>query len=76
MTTYRTTDPMDLIRVRLRSIADHARDYERAHDEEDALHRATLKAIAMGEFATLDDARAAARLALTSEAIDFPRYCA
>lgn len=50
-----------------------ADDPEVAHSCEDALHSDVLAAIAQG---ACDDPAACAAAALTTQAIDFPRWCA
>ena len=47
-------------------------DYEAAHGAEDELHLDVLKAIASGNV----EAVGMARVAIMTEGIDFPRYCA
>lgn len=58
----------------IKTLAD-AGDYEAAHSAEDKLHIDALKAIAQGTL-TLHRARIVATLAVQSDDIRFPRYCA
>lgn len=57
----------------LAEIREHVYDDECAHGQEDALYRAVLQAIADG---TCESPADCARLALTSQAEDFERWCA
>jgi hypothetical protein len=50
-------------------------DDERAHGLEDALRRDALKIIARGDLTPADAARLA-RVALSTESLDFERWCA
>lgn len=61
------------VQKRLDSVKDMSGDYEVAHDEEDDLHRDVLAAISNGHFG---EASEWASIALRTENIDFPRYCA
>lgn len=61
--------------VDIRRLAKEA-DNERAHVEEDRLHRDVLEAIAGGEFDELAEAAEVARLALWTQRIRFERWYA
>lgn len=63
------------IRKRVAKIRRIAGDFESAHSEEDRLRHDVLRAIADDERVPVD-VREAARLALSTAEIDFPRYCA
>ena len=60
------------VRKGIEYIAEMAHDPELAHSEEDSLHASVLQAIADGA----DDPRELAALALTTEDLEFPRWCA
>lgn len=49
-----------------------ARDYERAHCEEDALYLEVLRAVASGD----SDSSRMARAAVSTQLFVFPRHCA
>ena len=57
----------------LKAIRLAAPDPEHAHDLEDKMRGAILEAISRGRC---DDPEECARIALTSDEIDFPRWCA
>lgn len=61
------------VEARVQAIRDIARDDERAHADEDALHAFVLDAIAKGECA---DPAGCAAAALKTDAIVFARWCA
>lgn len=65
-----TVDDVNAEVERIRAMAG---DYETAHGAEDMLHQAVLKAIAQGDC---DDPVECARVALTTEEIEFDRLCA
>ena len=63
----------DDVLQRIAEIRRIAGDYEAAHSEEDDLHRAVLLAIATGDTENSQEIAAAA---LTTQDIEFSRYCA
>ena len=63
----------DSVREAVRDINEMADDPEIAHSREDTLYRELLQAIAAN---VADDAQECARIALTSQDIDFPRWMA
>jgi hypothetical protein len=62
-------------KARVEEIRSAARDDERAHELEDALRRDALKIIARGDLTPADAAKLA-RVALSTEALKFSRWCA
>lgn len=70
-----TTPAIEELRQRVADLEASRGDDEAAHGEEDALRESVLRAIADGS-ATGDEAREMARIALSTEAIDFNRWCA
>ena len=64
---------IDEVRKTILEINEVRRDDERAHSREDDLHTDVLRAISAG---TAENPREMARLALTTEAIEFHRWCA
>ena len=62
------------VRARIAEIEDCAPDAEKAHSLEDSLREDVLVAIAKAR--NLEAARALAREALKTSAMDFPRWCA
>lgn len=63
----------DWCRERVAEIREVMADYEMAHSLEDKLYAQILTAIARGEC---DDPEECAHIALTTQGLDFPRYCA
>lgn len=68
---------MDVAEVRQRvdEIRASAGDDERAHSLEDGLHADVLAAIAIGELRDVEAIQCAA-IALTTDTIEFARWCA
>lgn len=64
---------VDEIKLRVEEIRKVAHDDERAHCEEDDLHRDVLSAIADG---SAEDPAACAAAALETRSISFARWCA
>jgi hypothetical protein len=61
------------VRKRVKKIESLKGDPEAAHGEEDDMHVAILQAIANN---TCDDPAKCAKVALETERIEFPRWCA
>lgn len=65
----------DYVRDQVAEIRSHSNDPEAAHSVEDSLHYDVLSAIATGQLKG-KKARQCAALAIATEGIDFPRWCA
>ena len=61
------------VQTQVDAIDDVSGDYESAHHKEDVLYAHILEAIAAG---TIENAPECARIALTTQSIDFERHCA